>query len=133
MNRQKKPRSAIAFDAHVLEWTLDNNPPDEYARHHIKEGSFYGHDVWTVDLLVKFPPPPPPPASSSTDDDVSGKIRVDFVGIHEKAMWPGKKAEKAEGGRAMQLFEEFDVWLEEKTGGTVDATLLGCVGGVAWV
>lgn len=115
--------TAVAFDAHVLKWTLDDNPPAEYARHHIKEGSFYGHDTWTVDLLVKLAP--------SEQDD--GKIKVDFVGIHEKAMWPGKRAEKHLGGHAMKLFEELDDWLEVTTGGTVDATLLGCVGGVTWV
>lgn len=107
-----------------MQWTLDNNPPDEYARHHIKEGSFYGHDTWTVDLLIKHPSPA---------EHVDDKFRVDFVGINEKAMWPGKRAEKHLGGRAMKLFEELDDWLEVKTGGTVDATLLGCVGGVAWV
>ncbi|KAI0343326.1 hypothetical protein BDW22DRAFT_1394270 [Trametopsis cervina] len=122
--------STIAFDAHVLEWTLDKNPPDEYARHHIKEASFYGHDVWSVDLLVKLPTVG---SANGGTPDQEGKIRVDFVGIHEKAMWPAKKAEKAEGGRAMQLFEELDTWLEVEKGGTVDATLLGCVGGVAWV
>ncbi|KAI0820291.1 hypothetical protein BC628DRAFT_1524628 [Trametes gibbosa] len=110
--------TAIAFDAHVLKWTLDNNPPDEYARHHIKEGSFYGHDTWSVDLVIKLPP-------------ASGSVKVNFVGIHEKAMWPGKRAEKALGGRAMALFEEFDGWLERETGGTVDAMFLGCVAGVA--
>ena len=118
--------SAVAFDAHVLSWTLDNNPPDEFARHHIKEGSFYGNDVWSVDLSIKVPQ-----ASSWSTDD--GKIRVDFVGVHEKAMWPGKKAEKEQGGRAMVLFEEFDEWLETEKGGKIDGTLLGCVGGVAWV
>ncbi|KAI0684198.1 hypothetical protein BC835DRAFT_1523949 [Cytidiella melzeri] len=117
--------TTVAFDAHVLQWTLDDNPPDEFARHHIKEGSFYGHDVWTVDFVVKLP--------VDDTDEHGGKIRVDFVGIHEKAMWPGKKAEKEKGGRAMQLFEELDNWLDDTKGGTVDATLLGCVGGVAWV
>ncbi|GJE93217.1 M28 family metallopeptidase [Phanerochaete sordida] len=115
--------TAVAFDAHVLSWDLDDNPPDEYARHHIKEASFYGHDTWTVDLLVKLVPEAP----------ADGRIRIDFVGIHEKAMWPGKRAEKHLGGHAMQLFEELDGWLDDSTGGTVDATLLGCVGGVAWV
>ena len=119
--------TAVAFDAHVLKWTLDENPPDEYARHHIKEGSFYEHDTWTVDLLVKLP------SVGESAGQGDRKIRVDFVGIHEKAMWPGKRAEKHLGGHAMQLFEELDNWLDVKTGGTVDATLLGCVGGVAWV
>ncbi|KAI9062799.1 hypothetical protein FKP32DRAFT_1629419 [Trametes sanguinea] len=116
--------TAVAFDAHVLKWTLDNNPPDEYARHHIKEGSFYGHDVWSIDLVTKLQP---------SDDSAAadGRVMVNFVGIHEKAMWPGKKAEKELGGRAMKLFEEFDGWLERETGGTVDAMFLGCVGGVA--
>jgi len=113
--------TAVAFDAHVLKWTLDDNPPDEYVRHHIKEASFYGVDSWSVDLVVKLP----------VDGDAG--VKVDFVGIHEKAMWPGKKAEKEHGGRAMKFFEEFDDWLEKESAGTVDALLLGCVGGVATV
>jgi hypothetical protein len=106
--------TAIAFDAHVLKWTLDNNPPDEYARHHIKEASFYDVDTWNLDLVIKIP------------DSGRRSITVNYVGIKEKAMWPGKMKEKAEGGRAMALFEDLDNWLEA---GTVDATLLGCVGG----
>ena len=113
---------AVAFDAHVLKWTLDNNPPDEFARHHIKEASFYNHNTWSVDMMIKL-----------QEDNPDGKAKVNFMGIHEKAMWPAKRAEKHLGGRAMKLFEELDDWLEVKTGGTVDTTLLGCVGGVAWV
>ncbi|CAL1714519.1 unnamed protein product [Somion occarium] len=113
--------TAVAFDAHVLEWSLDLNPPDEYARHHIKEGSFYGHDVWTADFKVKIP------------DGSDGKIKFNYAGINEKAMWPGKKVTKFEGGRAMRLFEEIDDWLETEKGGIYDATLMGCVGGVALV
>ncbi|KIM75670.1 hypothetical protein PILCRDRAFT_669287, partial [Piloderma croceum F 1598] len=107
--------TVIAFDAHVLKWTLDDSPPDEFARHHIKEASFYGEDTWSVDLTLKLP--------------LTGLLKVDYIGIGEKRMWPGKKSEKAGGGRAMMLFEEFDRYLEETTGGTVDALLLGCVGG----
>lgn len=62
-------------------------------------------------------------------DDIG--LRVNFVGIKENTMWPGKKAEKHKGGQAMQLFEELDGWLEQHTQGTVDALFLGCVGGVA--
>ncbi|KAI0364703.1 hypothetical protein BV20DRAFT_1029237 [Pilatotrama ljubarskyi] len=115
--------TAVAFDAHVVKWSLDNNPPDEYARHHVKESSFYGHDSWSIDLVVKLQP-----SSESTAND--GSVKVNFVGIHEKAMWPGKKAEKELGGRAMKLFEEFDGWLERETGGTIDGMFIGCVGGV---
>ncbi|KAH9926926.1 uncharacterized protein B0H18DRAFT_1084873 [Fomitopsis serialis] len=114
--------STIAFDAHVVKWALDDNPPDEYARHHVKEASFYGHDAWTLSMVVKIP-----------EHDADARIPVNFVGIHEKAMWPGKVAEKAHGGRAMQLFEEFDAWLERETAGTVDALLLGCIGGITTV
>ena len=114
-------RLVVSFDAHVLEWTLDANPPDEYARHHIKEGSFYGTDTWTVNLVIRIP------------ETGNSDLRVNYIGIQETAMWPGKKAEKAAGGRAMKLFEEFDDWLTVKTGGTVDAMLLGCVGGITSV
>ena len=109
--------SAIAFDAHVLKWSLDDSPPNEHARHHVKEASFYGTDTYTFDMVIKL-----------TDDDPSG-LSVNFIGVQEKGMWPGKKSVKAEGGLAMRLFEEFDSWLEVKTGGTVDALLMGCVAG----
>ncbi|KAI0078731.1 hypothetical protein K474DRAFT_1593590 [Panus rudis PR-1116 ss-1] len=115
--------TVIAFDAHVLQWSLDNNPPKEHARHHIKEGSFYGHDIWTADFTIKLP----------ENDTTGGKIKVNFAGIDEKSMWPGKKAIKQQGGRAMKLFEEIDEWLDKEKGGVYDATLAGCVGGVAWI
>ena len=112
---------AIAFDAHVLNWTLDNNPPDEYARHHIKEASFYGEDTWSVDLVLDL----------RGDEQLAREgLKVNFVGIKETAMWPGKKGEKEKGGEAMKLFENLDGWIEREMQGTVDMTLLGCVGGV---
>ena len=116
--------SAIAFDAHVLKWSLDDNPPDEYARHHIKEASFYGSDTYSFDMIVKLPP------SSASDDKSNPGILVNYIGLQEKAVWPAKKSIKAQGGFSMMLFEELDTWLETKTGGTVDALLMGCVAGV---
>ncbi|KAJ7736555.1 hypothetical protein DFH07DRAFT_905762 [Mycena maculata] len=113
--------TVIAFDAHVLAWNLDDNPPTEYARHHVKEASFYKADMWTMDLVVKLPP------------GADGEIAFNFIGLQEGAMWPAKKAVKAQGGPAMILFEALDGWLDEKTGGTVDALLLGCVAGTAVV
>lgn len=89
-------------------------------RHHIKEGSFYGTDIWSVDVVFKLPPSEPHDRA----------LRVNYVGIQESGMWPGKKAEKHLGGRAMELFEDLDEWFEARMGGTVDALLLGCVGGV---
>ena len=47
----------------------------------------------------------------------------------EKRMWPGKKADKDAGGRAMVLFEKMDLHIAEKWAGKVDAMLLGCVRG----
>lgn len=108
----------------MLKWNLDDNPPDEYVRHHVKEASFYGTDTWTLDLVVKLP------STTPTNQAAKGSIAVNFIGIQESGMWPGKKADKEEGGRAMELFEELDGWLVEKTHGTVDATLLGCVAGL---
>ncbi|THH28363.1 hypothetical protein EUX98_g5818 [Antrodiella citrinella] len=118
--------TAVAFDAHVVSWPLDNNPPDEYARHHIKEGSFYGYDVWSVDFVVKLQP-------GADAADNGHKIKVNFVGVHEKAMWPGKESEKSDGGRAMNLLEDLDAWLKTEKGDVFDVMLLGCVGGVALV
>lgn len=112
--------AVIAFDAHVLEWNLDDNPPDEYTRHHIKEASFYGVDTWTVDLVIKLP-----------SDSADGGILVNFIGLQENGMWPAKRSVKEQGGLAMELFEKLDAWLDKETGGTVDATLMGGVTGVA--
>ncbi|KAF8655951.1 hypothetical protein AX16_002858 [Volvariella volvacea WC 439] len=131
--------TTIAFDAHVLQWSLDDSPPQEHARHHIKEASFYGVDSYTIDLVI---------AASQNKE----KLRVNFIGMEEQGMWPGKRSVLLEhrarderererqqssglGGvgpsiGTLTFFEKLDGWLEEKTEGTVDAMLIGCVGGV---
>lgn len=118
----------IAFDAHVLQWNLDDNPPKEYVRHHVKEASFYGKNTWNLHLVLNLDID-----GSSRDGEGEGELQINFIGIQEKGMWPGKKAVKAEGGVAMELFEELDAWMERRTSGTVDTMLLGCVGGVVSV
>lgn len=102
----------IAFDADVLSWSLGSPPPPGMQRHHIKEASFYGVDEWSLDLVVRGTAP----------------LSVSFVGIGERAMWPGKKHEPE--GPAMDLFRELDPWIDRKTGNAVDALLIGCYGGV---
>ncbi|KAI6096899.1 hypothetical protein EDD16DRAFT_1670945 [Pisolithus croceorrhizus] len=117
--------TVIAFDAYVLQWTLDNDPPDKFARHHIREASFYGTDTWHVSMLIKYPTLAP--SEGMTNASTQG-LKVNFIGIQENQMWPAKKSE-ADGSPVMKLFQELDVWLDEMTGGSVDAALLGCVGG----
>ena len=116
----------VAFDAHVLRWTLDDAPPDERARHHIKEASFYSVDTWAVDLVVRIPP-------GEGDARARAALRVNFVGVQERTMWPGKRGAKAEGGPSMALFERLDEWVDARTGGKVDTMLIGSVGGVVVV
>lgn len=94
-------------------------------RHHVKEASFYGVDTWSIDLVIKWPPPSSSPSAEG--------LKVDFVGIVEKGMYPAKKAEKEGGGPGMVLLEKMDGWLEETYAGTVDALLMCTVGGVAYV
>jgi hypothetical protein len=110
--------TAVAFDAHVLSWDLDNKPPPKNTRHHIKEASFYGTDSWTVSMVIKH-----------TNNETG--LPINFMGIQEKAMWPGKKHEGR--GFTMNLFEKLDRWIADKTGDGVDAMLLGCVAGVTVV
>ncbi|KAL5492913.1 hypothetical protein ACEPAI_4361 [Sanghuangporus weigelae] len=112
--------TTIAFDAHVLSWSLDDSPPAERARHFVKEASFYGEDTWSLDLVIHL----------HDWDDTEGKLQVNFVGLKETAMWPGKAKEKDQDGRAMEVFEELDSWLKESSGDSLDVTLLGCVGGI---
>ena len=115
----------VAFDAHVLRWTLDDAPPNEYTRHHIKEASFFGVDRWSVDLVLEGTAP----------------LAINFIGIDEAGMWPGKKAaaSAADAGgargehRMMALFERLDGWLTRERRGQVDVMLLATVGGVVMV
>ena len=116
--------TVIAFDAHVVRWSLDDNPPNEFARHHVKEASFYGTDTYTFDLTVRL-----------TETNPNGRLKINFVGLQEKGVWPAKKVEfqaaGSEGaGAAMQMFERLDEWLEVTSEGKIDALLLGCIGGV---
>lgn len=111
--------TVLAFDAHVLRWTLDDAPPNEHTRHHIKGASFHGVDRWSVDLVLEGTAP----------------LKISFLGIDEAAMWPGKKAAtEAQGGHAMMtLFESVDGWLARETRDSVDVMLLATVGGVVTV
>ncbi|KAF8315143.1 hypothetical protein DL93DRAFT_2166855 [Clavulina sp. PMI_390] len=110
--------TVMAFDAHVLAWSLDNNPLTHYARHHIKEASFYGVDRWSVDLAINATTPGEKPL-----------LTVDFQGIQERGMWPAKRSQ---GGDlpAMKLFAVMDSWLEERFASSYDTLMLGIAGGV---
>lgn len=111
----------IAFDAWVVKWSLDAPPPKGPARHHIKEASFYGTDEWTIRLEIKLP-------DLGLTKTLHDPLKINFVGIEEKGMWPGKKNDRA--GPAMDVFERMDRWFEETRGGSEDVMLLGCVAGV---
>jgi hypothetical protein len=118
----------IAFDAHVLQWTLDDAPPDGHARHHIKEASYFGVDRWSVDLVLQQQ------GAAST-----GPLTINFIGIDESAMWPAKKKEEevrrssGNGHAIMDMFERLDGWLVRETRGRVDVMMLATVGGVVRV
>uniref|UniRef100_D8PVI5 Peptide hydrolase n=1 Tax=Schizophyllum commune (strain H4-8 / FGSC 9210) TaxID=578458 RepID=D8PVI5_SCHCM len=108
--------SVIAFDAEVLSWDLDNDPPAGRTRHHIKEASFHGVDKWEVELVVRD----------------EGDIIIDYVGIQEDGIWPARKARfEAKGGAdsplPLRMFDALDAYIIERTAGAVDAMFLGCV------
>lgn len=73
-----------------------------------------------------------------TEESGTG-LKINFIGVQEKAMWPGKQKALAKtsrqepGGLALALFAEIDAWLEKRTGGCIDATMLGAVAGVVVV
>ncbi|KAG8731354.1 hypothetical protein FRC11_004415, partial [Ceratobasidium sp. 423] len=110
--------TVIAFDAWVVNWSLDSPPPHGVARHHIKEASFYDTNEWSIKLEIKVP-------GLGEGKFTNDPLKINFVGIEERAMWPGKKNDRA--GPAMDVFERIDRWFEEKRGGTEDVMLLGCV------
>lgn len=86
-------------------------------RHHVKEASFYGEDVWSVTLTMKL---------SSLDE----KLGVNFMGLQEQGMYPGKRdSATLEGNLAMELFGRLDGWIEARTQGSMDVTLLGAAAG----
>ncbi|KAG8933727.1 hypothetical protein FRC01_007444 [Tulasnella sp. 417] len=111
--------TAIAFDAHVLEWSLSSPPLEGYQRYHFKEASFYGTNQWKLDLVLSVSPRHPE----------RSKLTVDFMGIIEKGSWPGKKLDKHPAGPGIQLLEKLDEHLFKSTDDSVDAMLLSCVGG----
>jgi len=120
--------TVIAFDAHVLQWSLDDNPPARFARHHIKEASFYGVDTWTVDILIRLP-----------ENDPSSGVAVNFVGVKESVQWPAKRKAKQLGEIKgndfddLRLLEEIHDWLEKRNGDSIDALLFGTVGGIVTI
>lgn len=113
--------TVVAFDAHVLSWSLDSNPLPHMARHHVKEASFYGVSQWTLPLEI-----------AATTPDEKPELKVSFQGITERGMWPGKKNE-GRGLLSMDLFERIDEWMDKREDAVYDTMLLGVVGGVVTV
>jgi hypothetical protein len=136
--------TVLAFDAHVISWSIDDNPPDYYARHHIKEASFYGDDTWTVQMTVIIKPDrsTQPGSQERLNDD---KLEFAFSGLVEKSVWPAKKwewekektrsAESGEGYHnvAMDLFEKIANWGDVETEGSVDIFMMHNVMKKFWV
>ena len=131
----------IAFDAHVLSWNFDDNPPNEYTRHHVKEASYYGESAWRMNMVIKWPPPVVANQCVARPrlDPRNPKLKVDFSGVVEQGIWPAKKKEYDAANKeekttrlcAMGLFEKMDMRLREKSGHSLDVlfmeTILGSV------
>ena len=125
--------TTIAFDAHVLSWSLDNDPPNHHTRHHVKEASFYGTDSWELPLVLNATTP-----SSTGEGWEIPRITVSYQGIQERGMWPAKQKtyeQSLSAGDdvplAMVLFEKLDKFLEDTYSGALDVMLLGTVSGTA--
>lgn len=107
----------------MLRWSLDDNPPPHFVRHHVKEASFYGVDTWSIDLLIRLP-----------EDDSDAGLRVNFVGTKEAVQWPAKRAlPDSERCPELRMLEQIHEWLDRQRGGAVDALLFGTVGGITVV
>lgn len=116
----------LAFDAHVVNWSVDDSPPPSFSRHYIRGGSFYGIDTYSFSLDIKVP----------DEENLDAPLLINFIGIREDSMYPGKRGdgikESANNmlGHPMNLLELLDEYLEKETSGAVDSLLMGCVAGV---
>jgi hypothetical protein len=101
-----------------------------YTRHHIKEASFYGADMWTLEMVIQihneehYPPTGANPANGTA-------IEVSLSGMVEEAMWPGKRIQWSKqrttvgqglvtGSVAMEIFASVVGWLDAETGNSTD-------------
>ncbi|KAG8877791.1 hypothetical protein FRC20_010042 [Serendipita sp. 405] len=135
----------LEFDARIISWSIDDNPPAGYTRHHIKEASYYGTDIWTLDVTIDLNPdihesmrrPNTSLTLSNGSSERPGALRLTFSGMVEKEMWPGKKwqweAEKEMRARqgtpepentVMEFFERISGWMEQEKGGSTDLFMM---------
>ncbi|EJU00467.1 hypothetical protein DACRYDRAFT_16916 [Dacryopinax primogenitus] len=108
--------TVVSFQAEVLEWDLPDAPVEGHALHKIKEASFYMADQWSIRMTLNGTAP----------------VLVNFVGIEERSMWPGKKARQGENREekpSMRMFERLETWLEQKSDGGIDVNMFGCIAG----
>lgn len=114
----------LAFDAHVLSWSLDTPPPDVHTRHHVKEASFHGEDLWTLELVVRIE------EKSAKEGSILGGIDISLSGMVESASWPAKKVEWTAARKAskhvpttdvaMQIFSSVSGWMDDETAESTD-------------
>lgn len=114
----------IAFDAHVLRWSIDSPPEPYKTRHHIKEASFYGVNQWKIDILIQL--------DATLPNQDKEKLKINYMGMVEKRNWPSKRFDN-DGSPAIEILRDVDSYVWEKSKDTVDLMLVGCVGGIATV
>jgi hypothetical protein len=112
-----------------------------YTRHHLKEASFYGEDLWTLEMVVQIhneehaSPSSRNPANRTTGGNISpSAIEVSLSGMVEEAMWPGKRIQWTKqravanetgqspvtGSVAMEIFASVTGWMDAETGNSTD-------------
>ena len=95
-----------------------------HTRHHIKEASFYGEDLWTLELVVKIRP------EDQAAGLAPGAVDISLSGMVEDASWPAKRVEwnaarkvskdTSKADVAMEIFASVSSWMDAETAGSVD-------------
>jgi hypothetical protein len=112
-----------------------------YTRHHIKEASFYGEDMWTLEMVIQIHNEELAsfaggnPANGTTGGNITpSAIEVSLSGMVEEAMWPGKRIRwfkqhamgngsgqgLVTGSLAMEIFASVAGWMDAETGNSTD-------------
>ena len=110
-----------------------------YTRHHVKEASFYGEDMWTLEMVIQVHNEDHASTSGGNHGTTSGNIsssaiEVSLSGMVEEAMWPGKRLQWTKGQSmvngtgqglvtgsvAMEIFASVVGWMDAETGNSTD-------------
>lgn len=107
----------LAFEAEVVNWSFDFDPPKEKKRHHLKIVASIDEPIVHFEMDVRTEEP----------------IEIHYSALDLNQMVPGTASRRGPDMPMSKFLIEFDEWANEKWNGSLDIVCCGTIAGIVTI